>query len=79
MSNDSRQRCSEPKRRQFSGGLFASFCRKIILFDLSWRGAGASGEVLSSSSFISHVSLKVISHERAIRAKITAQVDSTTD
>lgn len=35
--------------------------------------------MLSSSSFISYVSLKVISHERAIRAEITAQVDSTTD
>lgn len=84
MSDDSRRRCSEAERRQFSGGLFVSFRRKIILFDLSWRGDGAAagaagGGVLSSSSFISYVSLKVISHERAIRAEITAQVDSTTD
>lgn len=41
-------------------------------------GAAAGAGVLSSSSFISYVSLKVISHERAIRAEITAQVDSTT-
>lgn len=42
------------------------------------RAAGGGG-MLSSSSFISYVSLKVISHQRAIRAKITAQVDSTSD
>lgn len=33
--------------------------------------------MLSFSSFISYVSLQVISHERVIRAEITAQVDST--
>lgn len=81
MTDDSRQRCSEARHRQFSGGLLVSFRHRIILFDLSRQGdgGGGGGEVLSSSSFISYVSLKVISHERAIRAEITAQVDLTTD